>query len=189
MPLIYVQRELWDTGKTLPRLGSLVAPSARTHVFIHHTVMVDSDATKNTWESWDEIRAMMQRLQVARPDLGKDVPYSFVAFCHASGDLVLCEGRGLLRTGAHSVGHNTAAFGISFAGDFENQPAPTQLANQLAALGIWLKSLRQIGYANLGTVKPPIPKQREVFAHEDIKATACPGRHLVTMLPAIRYAT
>ena len=105
----------------------------------------------------------MRQLQTIREqDLGADVPYSMVAFCMANGDLVLGEGRGLERSGAHTRGHNTSALGIAFQGNFENLPLPAHFDDQLAALGNWLRQRReQDGFFNLGTERP---LGREVFA-------------------------
>lgn len=155
-------------------------------MFIHHTVIVDDDPSPNQWETLDEVKARMRQLQTIRAqDLGADVPYSMVAFCMANGNLVLGEGRGLDRSGAHTRGHNTSALGIAFQGNFENQPVPTQFDTQLAALGNWLRHLReQDGFVNLGTDRP---LGREVFAHRDVKATACPGDHLFDKLSFIRF--
>jgi hypothetical protein len=184
--LMVLTRDDWGARTDLPRRGAIVDPRRRTKVFIHHTVLVDDDATPNQWETIDEVKHQMRRLQTIRAqDLGPDVPYSMVAFCMANGDLVLGEGRGLQRSGAHTAGHNTAALGISFQGNFEGMPLPVHFDAQLAALGDWLRQLReQQGFVNLGTERP---LGREVFAHRDVKATACPGEHLFRKLDRIRF--
>lgn len=184
--LVVLDRAAWDTSSGLPRLGRLVDPSDRTEVFIHHTVIVDRDPTPNEWESLDEVKAQMRKLQtIRRADLGADVPYSMVAFCMANGDLVLGEGRGTERSGAHTKGHNSSALGISFQGNFENTPLPAHFDSQLAALGGWLRDLREIrGFVNLGSERP---HGREVFAHRDVKSTACPGEHLFAKLHLMRF--
>ena len=178
-------RREWGADPTLPRRGSPVDPQERTEVFIHHTVIVDADASPNEWQSLDEVRSKMRALQRIRPDLGLDVPYSFVAFCMADGGLVLAEGRGFDRSGAHSVGHNRSAFGISFQGNFETGPLPTHFEARLTALGDWLRTLRESGaYPRLGSQRPP---GRQVWGHRDIKNTDCPGRLLFERLGRIRY--
>jgi len=181
MTVTVLSRDDWGADPAHPRRGHPLGPANRTEVFIHHTVVADSDATLNEWESLDEVKAQMRRLQTIRPDLGLDVPYSFVAFCMANGDLVLSEGRGLGRTGAHTSGHNRSALGIAFQGNFEEEPMPAHLDAQLADLGSWLRRLREEeGFTELGTVQPEDPDRpdRQVFGHRDIKSTACPGRHL-----------
>jgi hypothetical protein len=184
--LIILSRADWGARTDLPRLGTVVDRTRRTHVFIHHTVVVDDDSTPNEWESVDEVKRRMRQLQtIRRADLGADVPYSMVAFCMSNGDLMLCEGRGIDRSGAHTAGHNTPALGISFQGDFENDAPPARLDLHLAAVSSWLRRLReQEGFVNLGTVRP---LGREVFGHRDVKASDCPGKHIFDRLSLIRY--
>jgi hypothetical protein len=181
-----LSRADWGPDTHLPRLGAVIDRRRRTEVFIHHTVMVDNDATKNQWETIDEVKQQMRRLQTVRLlELGADVPYNMVAFCMANGDLVLGEGRGIDRSGAHTIGHNTSALAISFHGDFEHHPVPAHFDSQLAALSQWLRQLREgEGFINLGTEHP---RGREVFGHQDVKATDCPGVHIFNRLSAIRF--
>ena len=185
--LIVLPRADWGP-KPLPRLGAIINRSVRTQVFIHHTDVVDHGSTPNEWESLDDVKSRMRDLQTIREDdLGADVPYSIVAFCMSNGDLVLCEGRGVDRLGAHTKGHNTRGIGIAFQGNFEPEdtPLPAQLDAHAIALGIWLRTLReQEGFVNLGSDHPA---GREVFAHQDVKSTDCPGRHLIKRLPLIRF--
>jgi hypothetical protein len=183
--VIVLSRDEWG-AKPLPRLGNLVDRRKRREVFIHHTVIVDGDATINEWEDLDEVKAKMQQLQTIRAaDLGKDVPYNFVAFCMANGDLVLGEGRGLDRSGAHTVGHNQSAIAVSFQGNFEKAPLPAKLDSQLAALGNWLRDLRtREGFVNLGVDHP---LGRDVFGHREVKSTDCPGEEIFTRLKLIRF--
>lgn len=61
----------------------------------------------------------------------------------ANGDLVLGEGRGLDHSGAHTSGHNTSALGIAFQGNFDKLPLSAHFDAQLAALGKWLRQLRE----------------------------------------------
>lgn len=184
--LIVLSRAEWGARTDLPRLGVIVDRSRRAKVFIHHTVIVDDDASLNEWESLDEVRRKMRQLQTIRAqDLGADVPYSMVAFCMSNGDLALCEGRGIDRSGAHTSGHNTAALGIAFQGDFENAPLPSNFDAHLVALGNWLRELRtQHQFVNLGIERP---LGREVFAHRDVKATDCPGERIFNKLGLIRF--
>jgi hypothetical protein len=108
-----------------------------------------------------------------------------VAFCMADGELLLCEGRGLHRTGAHTAGHNRSALGIAFQGNFEASPLPSRLDTQLAALGDWLRRLRtKSGFVTLGCVRP---RDRQVWGHRDVKQTVCPGEGLFERLHLIRF--
>jgi hypothetical protein len=127
----------------------------------------------------------MRSLQRSRPDLGLDVPYSVVGFVMRNGDLVLAEGRGLDREGAHTPGHNRSGIAVSFQGNFETRPGPPDSNTILEGLGSWLRRLRQTGgFANLGDSHPP---GRDVFGHRDVGQTACPGQHLFNSLNQIHF--
>ena len=178
-----LNRDDWGASADYPRRGYLIGPQRRTEVFIHHTVITDDDDSPNEWDSLDEVRRRMRVLQTIRPDLGRDVPYSMVAFCMTDGDLVLCEGRGLARTGAHTENHNRSAIGIALQGNFDDN-LPRHLDSQLEALGRWLAGLRSQGFTNLGSVRPA---GREVWAHRDVKSTRCPGERLMAKLGLIRF--
>lgn len=194
--LRFVPRSGWGASPRYPREGHKVARDRRTHVFIHHTVMVDRDDSPNIWETEAEIFAKMRSLQTARPDLGLDVPYSFVAFMTTLNDgLYICEGRGEDRSGAHSVGHNTASIGVSFAGDFENRPiADEEIAKRMPMLSAFLGWLKHsASHPDYGSYEPmknlgsKRPKDRAVFVHQDIKATACPGAKLIPHLAEVAF--
>ena len=112
--IIYVLRGDWGADQDLTRLGIGVDPAQRTGRRTHHSVIIDPDATPNRWTHLPEVFGKMRQLQTIRPDLGSDVPYNLVAFAMEAGftyqnkrvDIVLCEGRGLLRSGAHTRGRN-----------------------------------------------------------------------------------
>jgi peptidoglycan recognition protein len=189
--LKFVTRDSWGANPNLPRLGNRVQRPVRTHVFAHHTVIVDTDPSPNIWETEIEIFAMMRKIQTVRPDLGLDVPYNFVVFLTTINDgIYVCEGRGEDRAGAHTKGHNTKAIATSFAGDFENRLiAPEEIERRIELysqfLG-WLKfSCSHPAYGqfeplrNLGQLKP---SGRNVFFHRDVAATACPGSKLESHL-------
>jgi hypothetical protein len=183
--MIVLTREQWGASAEFPRKGSRVARLDRTEVYIHHTVFTDNDASPNEFEDLNEVKSRMRVLQTIRPDLGKDVPYSMVAFCMADGQLVLCEGRGLDRSGAHTRGHNESALGIAFQGNFQTEPLPRHFDDQLASLGKWLNGLiLKEGFFNLGRVRPG---GRDLWGHRDLKPTQCPGQQLYDKLGLIRF--
>ena len=193
--LIFVNREGWKPDTALPRLGGLVEPSARTHVIIHHTVTPDNDASPNVWEDEGEVFARMRALQIVRPDLGLDVPYNFIAFLFDSDALMICEGRGEDRVGAHTKGHNTAGIAISFAGNFESAAiSDSAIAKRMPLLSRflgWLKFSASLPgqpphrpLKNLGALRP---SGRNVFFHKDFKNTDCPGRLLEPHLRTVDF--
>jgi len=109
--------------------------------------------------------AYMRRLQTSRPDLGLEVPYSFIVMPGATADdAIIGVGRGWSRTGAHTIGYNDTAYGVAFAGDFTDV-APT--AAMLAAV-------RLIGSY--------MDAPEETLGHRDTYATACPGASTYPLL-------
>lgn len=182
-----LRRSAWGADSTLPRRGHSIGPLRRTEVYIHHTVVADKDETPNEWETIADVKYRMRQLQKSRPDLGLDVPYNMVAFCMRNGDLVICEGRGLWRTGAHTRNHNRSALGIAFQGDFESGAVPRHFDAQLADLGGWLRDLRNHrGFVNIGKSRP---RDRQVWGHRDAKSasTDCPGQKLYDKLALIHF--
>lgn len=187
--LIYLDRAEWGADPAYPRQGYFVGKDRRTHAIMHHTVGVDNDPSPNLWESMEEIKSMMRRLQTIRPDLGLDVPYNDVSFLMAGGKLVVCEGRGQDRTGAHTHGHNTEGYALALAGNFE---LPRDIGPWIPTLSCfwgWLKYER--GMVNLGTVRPPMGW---VFGHQNFRDpsdrqtwTACPGTKVMARIEHITF--
>lgn len=137
--VLYLDRAEWGANTSLGRLGLVVAPSRRRWRLTHHSVMIDADASPNRWSSLAEVRAKQRQLQTIRPDLGLDLPYNGVCFAmepqfrHEGRpvDLVLCEGRGLTRSGAHTAGRdrfgdywNVSGIAICWQGNFHDFAAP-----------------------------------------------------------------
>lgn len=199
--VLYLSREDWGANQSYPRLGGPAIPRGRRYYsIVHHTVGVDNDTTKNTWENLDEIKAMMKRLQLIRPDLGADVPYSFVVFAAILDGqyvLVLCEGRGYEFAGAHTAGadaqgayFNVVGIALSWAGDFENHPFdydPWRSANKTV-----YRHLRN-EFPNLGTktvVAGKVTGGHKDFApYSSLNQTACCGQNLYKHLPDFTFDT
>lgn len=193
--LTFVPREDWQP-KDDPRLGAKVDRDNRTHVIIHHTVMEDeSDKSPHIWESHKEISQNMREVQTSRPDLGLDVPYNFVAYLVPGDGLVICEGRGEDRTGAHTKGHNTAGIAVSFAGNFHKKSVPLlDVSKRIHLLSYFLGWLKlSASHTDYGKF-PPLknldklkPSGRKVFMHRDFKATACPGDRLEQVIDQVAF--
>lgn len=162
-----MSRAEWDSSGQ-PRLGYAVDRSARTELIVHHTVAIDSnDASPLIWETDAEVINHMRHLRTIRPDLGLDIPYSFVAFMRPDLTLTICEGRGLDRTGAHTHAHNTSGVATSMAGDFHNYPMGDYLSPFILALNDWFH-----------WQKGQLPNLQVINGHRDYNGTACPGQHL-----------
>ena len=138
----------------------------------------------------------MRRLQTIRPDLGNDVPYNFVVFLMAKkSGMVVCEGRGEDRSGAHTKGHNTAGIGVAFAGNFEDEDvAPIEVAKRMYLLSGFLGWLKydpsHLTYGNFPAMKnlgSMRPAERAVYFHQDFRSTACPGKRAIPHLYQLAF--
>lgn len=189
--MVYLSRAEWGARTDIPRLGMPSVPRARrSYNIIHHTVIVDADVSPNVWESLDEVKAVMRRLQTIRPDLGADVPYNFVLFLMGDGTIVVCEGRGYDLWGAHTAGRdsggnyfNGSGIATSFCGNFEDYP--TDIDPWLTAINAWFHHLKTV-FANLGATTVC---GRLTCGHRDFpgNSTACPGIHLYRRLVDFQF--
>lgn len=160
--VIYLTRADW--GATGPHLGHVIDEARFTKLNIHHTVMVlrDYDGDGYTHGDLDDIKKYMRALKTSRPDLGLDVPYSFVVFRGANPmQVVICEGRGKGHTGAHTRGQNSSSYGVAYA------------ANTMVEEVTWgmEEGVRWTGRTML--VNPA--GARATTGHWESKATACQG--------------
>ena len=169
-----LSREDWGADPALPKLGYQVPVEQFVGLIVHHTVMVLNDTDHDGYSAGDidDISAYMQRLQVARPDLGLDVPYSFVVFEGlTANDAIIGIGRGQFRTGAHTAGYNSTAWGVALAGDYTHiEPTPGML-EAIRLIGRWLAD--------------PI-NAMPTLGHKDTVATACPGALAYPLLDQVQ---
>lgn len=163
--LTYLERADWDNSGA-PRLGHIIDPARFRHLVIHHTVNI---AAPDDSDLVDERRAM-RSLRTIRPDLGLDVPYSFVVFRQTDPrSVVVAEGRGWERTGAHTRGHNSSAYGVACYGDYRTDPMTDGM----------VAGVRWVGEHIEGDAAP-------TTSHRDYKATECPGGNVVARLAELQ---
>lgn len=180
--LTYFTRSEWGARIDLPRLGYSVNRLDRTEAIMHHTVIIDNDATPNRWETVAKVFVKMRQLQMIRPDLGLDVPYNFVAFHMTNGSLVVCEGRGLDRTGAHTRRHNVRGIATAGQGNFQIGLGISAYADHWSRWWGWLR--HNMGMENLGSVHPT---RGIAFGHIDLASTSCPGKNLYSIIPQLTF--
>jgi hypothetical protein len=185
--LTYLTRADWGARTDIPRLGHPVNRLDRTEAIMHHTVIVDQDATPNRWETLTEVKAKMVQLQTIRPDLGLDVPYNVVAFHMDNGALTLCEGRGFDRTGAHTHAHNTRGMATAGQGNFQTGQTIEAYADHWSRW--WGYQKYDMGMENLGSSRPTDgPNAGAIaFGHRDFIATGCPGDNLYGIIPQLTF--
>jgi hypothetical protein len=173
MAVLYIPRSEWGGGSL--KSGYRVPEAQFKGLVLHHTVMVMQDYDRDGFlhGDVDDICRYMQLLQVSRPDLGGEVPYSFVGFLGADpNDAVVCEGRGKGVTGAHTINYNSSRYAFSFAGNASTQsvtPGVIEAAN-------WVGRTMLVDPDNAA----------RTFGHRDIKATECPGNTLYAAMPQIQ---
>lgn len=169
-----LSREDWGADPNLPKRGHQVPVEQFVGLIVHHTVMVLNDTDHDGYAAGDldDISAYMQRLQVARPDLGLDVPYSFVVFeGPTESDAVIGIGRGQFRTGAHTAGYNSTAWGVALAGDYTNIAPTAGMLEAIRLIGRWLAD--------------PV-NALPTLGHRDTVDTACPGALAYPLLDQVQ---
>jgi len=90
---------------------------------------------------------------------------SFVVFLMTDGDIIVCEGRGYDRDGAHTYGHNTDGIGVALEGNFD---LSVDVTPYQPTINTFLASLRGL-FANLATIDK----------HQDFSQTGCPGKSII----------
>lgn len=147
----------WGAGPVT--LGYAAPHEQFRRLVIHHTVVT----------YWGDPVAYMQRLQVSRPDLGLEVPYSFIVMPGASdNDAVIGVGRGWARTGAHTAGWNSTSYGVALAGDYTDHPPTRGMIEAIRLIGSYI-------------VDPDW-----TLSHRQTYATACPGACTVPLMDQLQ---
>jgi hypothetical protein len=121
----------------------------------------------------------MRSLQTARPELGP-LPYSEnLAVSEDLKTVWLFEGRGILKVGAHTAGHNYDGVGWGVFGNFDKPdgPAARVLVDAIQQRATELKGSL---LPNLGSVGNP--KGWVAWGHRDTSTKTCPGNYLYPLL-------
>lgn len=206
--VLYLDRNDWGANPQHPRLGgpeagyALIPRLERRWNIVHHTVGVDNDATKNVWENLDEVKKNARFIQTVRPDLGADVPYNFLKYLMSDYTVVICEGRGYDRSGAHTAGaipqtneikypytyFNVGGIATSCAGNFEDYPFTFDRWAQ--AINEWNQHLKET-FRNIGTATvcgAETCGHKHFAPYSNLNQTACPGMYLYAYLPRIKLS-
>lgn len=160
MPTI-VKRSSWGArSDSVGRFGKMPGPVSR--VWAHHSVTPASEAPK----------AAAKRLEAIGMSRFGVFSYSFAL--HKSGAIL--EGAGWDFVGAHTGGHNSSSYGFVFVGNYETD---TLTDEQIESFQ-WLVQHGKM----LGKIKA----SATIDGHQKASgaATACPGRNVMAMLPALR---
>jgi peptidoglycan recognition protein len=157
-------REAW--GAPTPPGGNVLAGPLH-RVFVHHTVGLTPQTTA---EALAEVR---RTYEFHRNVNGwTDIGYSWLV--DDAGNAY--EGRGWLRSGAHTEGHNSTSHAICWMG---NSMVRRPSSSAVAAIAQLVLDGQRVGAIG------PTPT---IEGHRDALATACPGDLLYDQLPTIRRA-
>ena len=185
MQVQFVPRTVWGASLSTEQfIANRVSDSihAKTEIHVHHTAAIDgNDATPNRWD-YSEAVAYMKLLETVRPELGP-LPYSEnYAISEDLSVVWVFQGRGWLKRGAHTGGHNVSGVGLGALGNFNNSD-PGAATSILNAMEVRVAQERNHLY-RLGEAKNP--HGWNAWGHKDSKATSCPGSSLYWRLENFR---
>lgn len=175
MTIAYLDRAAWGASPLGVSSGHAVDPAQFVGLVLHHTVFAFTDRDRDSMRGGDldDVASYMRVLQHARPDLGDEVPYSWVVFAGVDDDsCVIAEGRGRGRTGAHTAGLNSSRYGIAVAGNTDTDQPMT--AGMIAGIR-WLAATVLVdpdgAVGTIGHQQAPPYYQNGT----NLNATGCPG--------------
>lgn len=162
-----ITRPMWGADPVAVQLGAAIPEGQVVGLVLHHTV---TDWVPSGSE--DDVATHMRYLQRVRPDLGLEVPYSFVVLEHPDpAHAWLAIGRGRGRTGAHTIGYNSTRYGVAVAGNYTDRPLTPGMVQAIRDVGRWY-------------LADPIGAE-PTMAHRQVAATACPGTTAMGQLPEL----
>lgn len=156
----------------------------KTDVAMHHSVSIDSDATPDIWETFDEILVKSRYMQTVRwepsnpsRDLGPDNPYSHMLYLMPGGVICIVEGRGYSWTTAATKGHNTGGWALVWMGNFQGGPI-VDVRPWIPAINRYLPYVKQHECPNLVVIKA-----HRAYSQEDGRGyTACCGDDVIAVI-------
>lgn len=163
-----------DTGgKTLS--WPLAYPEKVSKIIVHHTA-----TTRNLDDPAQAIRNIYYYHSITRG--WGDIGYNYIL--DQKGNIY--EGRygGDGVVGGHAYNYNVGSIGIAVLGNYEENQVPQPVIDSLSNL-IKIKSTKYgidpEGSSTFGGKMLP-----NVIGHRDVGATACPGKNMYSLLPAVR---
>lgn len=151
-----VGRSGW--GAAPPKQTPVRIAEPVAHLFLHHSAGSDGGP--------QQVRNVQRFHQQTRG--WTDVAYSVL---YSPEHRTFFEGRGLGVAGAHTRGYNRTAHAVCVLGNYDLEPLPIHVIDDLAAFARWHEDA---GHGP--SVYTP---------HRAVGQTACPGRNLVAVLDSI----
>ncbi|SME97708.1 uncharacterized protein with LGFP repeats [Cellulosimicrobium cellulans J34] len=175
-PTIY-SRAQWGADESIstwtPQIGKVVAAT------VHHT------AGTNSYTS-AQVPALLRGIYTyhAQSRGWGDIGYNVLVDKFGR----LWEGRkgGLDRAviGAHASGVNSAAFGVSFMGNYDTTAVPTVAVDAAARVIAWKFALHGVTAGSSTVINGQ--RLQTVFGHREVGQTSCPGQYLFARMPELR---
>jgi N-acetylmuramoyl-L-alanine amidase len=161
-------RGTWRAASPIaPRLTRNIGPWTR--ITVHHSAKTTNEIGGTSRASAVDALQKIQRVHVEERGFG-DIGYHFLI----DGEGRVWAGRNMVWQGAHSSGaNNVANIGICLLGDFDRERPD---APALAALERLVDALAK---------RHRIPRSR-VYGHQELRATECPGRFLMSWVERYR---
>lgn len=173
--ITFLDRRSWGASPSAVEVGYPISPAGVVGLVLHHTVFAFTDRDRDGIRGGDldDIASYMRQLQRARPDLGNEVPYSFVVFPGATDEAcVIAEGRGYGRSGAHTAGLNSTRYGVAVAGNTDtDQPLTPGMIEGIKWVGRTFLSNPAGAVPTIGHQQAPPYYQNG----NNLNATGCPG--------------
>jgi N-acetylmuramoyl-L-alanine amidase len=147
-----IRRGAW--GAAASRGKSVAIPVPVASLFLHHSAGPDGGP--------ETIRGIQRFHQDTRG--WADIAYTWL---YSPRDRVFYEGRGPGVAGAHTRGHNRTAHAVCILGNYDASTLPRHAIHDLGDWAAWH-----------GTTWGP----DQYRPHNEVSATACPGRHVMNVL-------
>jgi hypothetical protein len=194
-PATILRRAEWRADEAL-RSREIDFDDTVEKIVVHHT------GTNGDASDWPQAVRDVYRSTVARGY--RDIPYHWLI----DPDGVVYEGRwagpkprgaapdgedrrGRSVRGGHAKGHNDRTIGIALLGSYDRRPPSRDALDALIALVAWkcdrwgIDPMGATPYRRRDGVDEVIPN---ICPHGRVRATACPGREVLDLLPVLRVA-
>jgi N-acetylmuramoyl-L-alanine amidase len=150
-----IRRDAW--GAKEPRGKPIAIATPVRDLFLHHSATPDNGI--------QSIRAIQKFHQETRG--WADIAYTWL---YSPKERTWFEGRGPGVAGAHTRNHNRTSHAVCVLGNYEVTVTPRHVIADLAEWAWW----------HGGVWGPNLYRP-----HREVGATACPGKHLVNLIPDI----
>lgn len=136
--LDFITRAQWGADPVQVELGHPIDHKQVRGLIVHHDVISFDGHARDIIGAAEQHAKTLQG--DARPDLGKEWPYSFgLAPDYNDPDhTIIVEGRGFGRTGAHTKDWNSTRYGVVLFGDYRTMKITPGQVRGARWLGAWL---------------------------------------------------